>query len=327
MKRREFLKQAAFVCGSTAALAKSDCGTLPKAKKGGAVMKHACVLMAVAFCAAPFARSEPAIEYRYLDGLATPKRWEPAECEVTVSPHRAGEHPVVRMHIPVDFYNGEEKAYPIGWPSMYLKLTAEEEGWEEYDCFEFQLYTESSRERLPSSRPVTFHLHDMQGQRKLIVLQQAALNEWRTVSVNLFGLGLDGPIARLGFHINENDYKDKDWVAFHVGGFRLARRTAPHVAEMCAVTPALFCDSRVLPIELVVEGPAAQLASGILVQLRAGARTVLTRNLPVARGRQTLYVPLDAAPLPPGAYTVVATPNAEERGQEAALTVTTSPWQ
>jgi len=288
-------------------------------------MKHACTLIAGAFCAVLFARSESTIEYRYLDELASPKRWAPAECEVTVSPHRAWEHPVACMHIPVDFHAGE-KAYPIGWPRMYLNLTEEERGWNEYDCFEFQLYTESSREKLPT-RPVTFHLYDTQGQKKLIELQQATLKEWRTVSVNLSDLGLAGPVARLGFNINESDYNDKDWVAFHVGGFRLSRRTAPHVTELRAVTPILFCDSRVLPIELVIEGPAAQLASGIPVQLRSGTHTVLTRSLPVARGRQTLYVPLDAKPLPPGAYTVVVTPDAEGRGPEAAVTVTTSPWQ
>ena len=298
---------------------------LSRHKKKGLSMKPASALIAGALCSALFARSEPSIEYRYLDGLAGPKRWSPAECEVTVSPHRAWEHPVACMRIPVDFHAGE-KAYPIGWPRMYLSLDANEQGWFEYDRFEFQLYTESSRERLPA-RPVTFHLYDTQGQKKLIVLEQAALKEWRTVSVNLSDLGLAGPVARLGFNINESDYSDKDWIAFHVGGFRLARATAPHVTELRAVTPALFCDCRVLPIELVIEGPAAQLASGIPVHLRTGSRTVLTRTLPVTRGRQTLYVPLDKTPLTPGAYTVTVNPDADGRGPEAAISFTTTPWQ
>jgi len=83
----------------------------------------------------------------------------------------------------------------------------------------------------------------------------------------------------------------------------------------------------VLPIELVIEGPAAQLASGIPVQLRTGTRTVLTRTLPVTRGRQTLYVPLDTSPLTPGAYTLTVNPDAGGSGPEAAISVTTTPWQ
>jgi len=288
-------------------------------------MKQTATLIAGALCFAPFARSEPSIEYRYLDGLATPKRWSPAECEVSQSPHRAWEHPVARMSIPVDFHAGE-KAYPIGWPRMYLNLTDEERGWSEYDRLEFQLYAESSREKLPA-RPVTFHLYDTQGQKKLIVLEQATLKEWRTISINLSDLGLAGPVARLGFNINESDYDDKDKIDFHVGGFRLARATAPHVTELRAVTPALFADSRVLPIELVIEGPAAQLAAGIPAYLRSGPRTVLTRTLPVTRGRQTLYVPLDKTPLTPGTYTVTVNPDTDGRGPEISVWVTASPWQ
>ena len=36
-------------------------------------MKHACTLIAGAFCAVLFARSESTIEYRYLDELASLK--------------------------------------------------------------------------------------------------------------------------------------------------------------------------------------------------------------------------------------------------------------
>ena len=77
----------------------------------------------------------------------------------------------------------------------------------------------------------------------------------------------------------------------------------------------------------MIEGPAAQLASGIPVHLRTGSRTVLTRTLPVTRGRQTLYVPLDKTPLTPGAYTVTVTPDAKGHGPETSVLITASPWQ
>ena len=36
------------------------------------------------------------LEYRYLDGVGDPKRWSPAECETSVSPHAVWEHPALR---------------------------------------------------------------------------------------------------------------------------------------------------------------------------------------------------------------------------------------
>ena len=268
--------------------------------------------------------TEP-IEYRHLDGVADPKRWSPAECEISVSPHTVWEHPAFRMRIPVDFTTGE-KQYPIGWPRMYLNLLPEEQAWQAYDRFEFQIFTETSRTNLPK-RPLIFHLFNAQGQQKLITLDLAAIGAWRTFDVNISDLGLTGNIARLGFNINEADYNDKDLVDFHIGGFRLARATVAQVTELKTVASALFCDSRVLPFELVVEGPPDKLAAGIQFQLRCGNRTALAITLPVTRGRQTLYLPLADAKLDPALYTLVACPDDPALRKEVTITVTSSPWQ
>lgn len=267
--------------------------------------------------------SEP-VEYRYFDGFSDPKRWSPAECELSVSPRTAWEHPALRMHIPVDF-NAGEKAYPIGWPRMYLSLKPDEQGWQDFDRFEFQLFTESSRTSLPK-RPLIFHLYNAQGQSKLITLDQAAIGVCTNFAVNLSDLGLSGPVVRLGVNINESDYADKDLLDFHFGGFRLARATVARVTELKAAAPAVFCDSRVLPVEVVLEGPPDQLAAGVPFQLRQGDRVAYTKTVPVKRGRQTLYLPLAEAKLEPGAYTIVACPDDPQLKKETAVTLTSSPW-
>jgi len=283
-------------------------------------------LVEVAILASVFSACAAApVEHRHLDGVADPKRWSPAECEVSVSPHTVWEHPAFRMRIPVDFTTGE-KQYPIGWPRMYLNLLPEEQAWQDYDRFEFQIYTETSRTNLPN-RPLIFHLYNAQGQQKLITLDLAAIGAWKTFSVNVSDLSLTGNIARLGFNINEANYNDKDLVDFHIGGFRLARATVAQVTELKAVAPALFCDSRVLPFELVVEGPPDKLATGIPFQLRCGNRTTLAKTLPVARGRQTLYFPLADAKLDPGRYTLTACPDDATLRKEVTITVASSPWQ
>ena len=271
------------------------------------------------------AEAEAPIEYRSLDGAAVPKRWSPAECEVTASPHTAGERPAVRMRIPVDF-NAGEKQYPIGWPRMYLSLAPDEQDWQAYDRFEFQLFTETSRTNLPKC-PLVFHLYNAQGQSKLFTLDLAAIGAWKTFSVNVSDLGLTGKIARLGFNINESDYNDKDLIVFHLGGFRLARATAAQISEIKAVAPALMCDSRVLPVEVAVEGPPEKLAAGVPFQLRCGDRVALSKRLTVHRGRQTLYIPLDEAKPVPGVYSLVVCPDDPALRKETAVTFTSSPWQ
>ena len=275
-------------------------------------------LLSRALAAAP-------VEYRYLDSVADPKQWGPAECEVMASTHRVWEHPALRMRIPVDFSSGE-KAYPIGWPRMYLNLKADGSAWREYDRLEFQLFCESAtRTNLPK-RPLMFHLYGSTGEKRLYPLDIAELGQWRTFTVNLPDLGFTGEVARLGFNINESDYADKDLVDFHLGGFRLARATAAQITELKAA-PALMAGSRVLPVEVVAEGPLDKLAAGLPFQLRCGDRIALSRTMPLARGRQTLYLPLGGTALDPGVYTLAASPDDPVSRREAAVTVTSSPWR
>ncbi len=269
--------------------------------------------------------AQSAVEYRYLDGAADPKRWGPSECETAVSARAAWEHPALRMRIPVDFAAGEKK-YPIGWPRMYLSLLPEEQAWQAYDRFEFQLFTEASRTNLPK-RPLMFHVYGQQEEKKLFSLESATIGTTITFTVNISDLGITGKVARLGFNINESDYADKDLIDFHLGGFRLARATVAQITELKAATPALFCDSRVLPVEVVAEGPPEKLAEGVPFELRCGDRVVFSMTLPVARGRQTLDLRLDDAKLEPGTYTLAVCPASPDLRKEVSVTFVSSPWQ
>ena len=271
------------------------------------------------------AYAETPCEYRHLDGLASPERWSSAECDTSVSIYKAWEHPAIRMHIPIDFGAGE-KQYPIGWPRMYLNLRPDEQNWQDYDRFEFRFFTDTSRTNLPK-RPLIFHLYDGQGQKKLITIDCAAIGEWKTFSARISDFGLPSSVTRLGFNINESDYCDKDMINFHFGGFRLARGTVAQVTELKALTPALFIDSRVLPVKLVMEGPTERMAEGLPVQLRDGDRIILKRNVPVTRGRQIFYLPFHGTEIVPGTYSLVVCPDDPALRKETSVTITSSPWQ
>lgn len=287
-------------------------------------MRHAPIWLSSLGCAL-YLFAEAPVEYRYLDGLADPKRWEPAECETSIAPHSVWQHPALRLRIPVDFSAGE-KTHPIGWPRMYLGLKADEQAWKEYDRLEFQLFTETARTSLPKS-PLNFHLYDDQGQKKILALDLAAIGVWKTFSLNLSDLGLPGNVTRLGFNISEADYCDKDVITFHLGGFRLARATMAYVAELKAVAPALFCDSRVLPIEVVIEGPPEKLKDGLPVQISCGDRVALSCRVPVTRGRQTLRLPLNNVKLEPGLHTIVVSPDDPALRKEVNIVVFSSPYR
>jgi len=286
--------------------------------------RYALLVMLAAHALASLAESAR-VEYRALNGLCDPKRWSPSECAASTSPLGAGEHRAVRMHIPVDFTAGE-KQYPIGWPRMYLNLLPEEQNWHDYDRFEFQLFTETSRTNLPR-RPLAFHLYDVQGQRKLITLDPVATGAWKTVALSISDLGLSGNVARLGVNINESDYADKDVIDFHFGGFRLVRAADAQVTELKAVAPALFCDSRVLPVEVVVEGPPEKLRAGLPFRLRCGDRVALSQALPATRGRQTLYLSLSEISLAAGAYTLEVNPGEPPLKKEIPVLIVPSPYR
>ncbi|MFA7172217.1 MAG: hypothetical protein WC340_02175 [Kiritimatiellia bacterium] len=297
---------------------------LPGKPPSFAVIKHwimACICIGLIACAS----GEPPVEYLYLDHTAESQRWGAAECAVSASPHRVWEHPAVMMRIPVDF-NAGEKQHLIGWPRMYLSLKSQEQGWSEYDRIEFQIRAEFSRPRLPQ-RPLIFHLYDQQGKSHLATLDMAAINEWRTVTLNLYDLGLSGPITRLGFNINEADYQDQDLVVFHLGGFRLARATTACVTELSAVAPVIFCDSSVLPMEMVLEGPLVKLAGGVPLRLTGKDNKVLQHNVVLIRGRQIVNIPLGEVSLMPGPCIVTVFPDDPALKKTIEVVVASSPWK
>jgi hypothetical protein len=234
------------------------------------------------------------------DAWTDPQRWDPAECTLSVSPLGTNGHPALKMEIPVDFYGGE-KAYPIGWPRMYMHLKPEEQPWSAVDRFAVDILVETSRTHLPR-RPAMFHFYDVQGKSSLLPLDQLVIGQWFTLNVNVHDLGIAPQIARLGININEADYQHQDRVTFHFRNFRKIRMTAVVLAELRSVAPVCFTDARVVPVEVVAEGPLDALQKGVPMTFRQGDSVRQALRLPLKRGRQLLYIPLQG--LSAGCYRV-----------------------
>lgn len=265
--------------------------------------------------------------YEYLDGLADPKSWKPAECTLEVSRHKVWGRDALKMHIPIDYQSGESK-HPIGWPRMYAAVISAEQKWGVHDYFEFQVLSDSSTAKLPVD-PLMLQLFDEQGARRShIKLNDLKHGEWITVRIPLTALGATDKVPRVGFNISEANYQDKESVTFHLGGFRLACHREVSILDYNLSTPAIFNDAGVLPIEFTASGPQDKLAGGIEFRLRLGATGNSAQwSRPLVRGRQVLYLELPSKPLNPGLYTFSMHCGGAELAQAGEIMVTSSPWR
>ncbi len=266
-------------------------------------------------------------EVLYLDGLANPKRWAPAECTLEASKTREPDgHPTLHMHIPVDHHAGE-KAYPVGWPRAYLALQRPAEtDWTAFERFEFMAYATMSRAKPPKdvinlqiqcpSKPRVHHRN----------LSEITLGKWVRVSVPTRTIKNVAEVARLGLNISESNYAHGDKLDFHFGGFRLVRAAEFGLAGLRVLSKAVFQGPRRLRVELDVVGPPQKVARGLPMALRQGKRVLRRDTLGVKVGRQVVELDVGALKLAPGRYTLVAFDAEAERSKSGTFRVVETPW-
>jgi len=278
----------------------------------------------------PVAVREGLEDVLYLDGLADPARWGPAECTVTAAAdnRKAADRPTLQLHIPVDHHAGEVR-YPIGWPRMYAKLKAPEEtGWLEYDRFEFLIYTEMSRPK-PPNRPLNLQVHcPAKPDTTNLALSEIEIGRWVRVVLPVDRVAKVENVAQLGFNISESDYQDGDVLDFYIGAFRLVRSAVCRLGDWTVLTPVVYQGQAELRVEAAVMGPPAEVAKGLTVVVRREGKAVGEQTLAVRRGRQTLRLPLASLALTPGNHEVVAFDDAAEPElrRTASFRVVESPW-
>ncbi len=268
-------------------------------------------------------------EILQMDELAVPARWGPAECTVTAAPprYRAAGRPALHLHIPVDYHSGEKK-YPIGWPRMYCTLERPAETrWSAYDRFEFQVYAVMSRPA-PPSRPLTFQVITREGRRRFAPeLTRIRLGHWVRFSFPTSKIPDVEAVARLGFNISESHYHDGDRLDFYIGGFQLVRSTECRLSGLRLPAPVVYRGQPRLPVELVVEGPAAKVSRGIPFEIFRNGKGLRLETLPVVRGKQVLRMDISELRLAPGRYQLAAFPGVNGKEKRVVFKVIDSPWE
>ena len=263
-----------------------------------------------------------------LDPWASPAGWGRAECSVRAAKKRlANGRPTLHMHVPIDHFAGE-KRYPIGWPriGMNMKLPWEKD-WTGFEHFEFMVYTETSRDKLPKT-PVTLILYCPTRHRAWHrSLHELRKGQWVKFSLPIARMRYVEGVARMQFSISESNYKHGDQVHFYIGGFRFVRSTECRLADLAIRNPALFQGQPTLGVEIEVEGVPKSISRAVPFTIRRGETVVRQESLPVHRGRYTLPIDISELKLAPGAYTLEAFAEDAGRRRSGTFRVVASPWK
>jgi|GEM_PF-690319 len=268
-------------------------------------------------------------EVLQMDEFLNPQRWGPSEATVSASEMIVDGKPALHFHIPVDYYAGEEK-YPIGWPRMYFTLKTPEKVFAQYDRFEFKIYAMMSREDVPASALNVALYSDSRTPNATIKFGKEVplpLGQWTQVSKPISEIKSPEQLEKIGVNISERDYRHGDKLDFHFADFRLVRSSFCRVSAMTAQSAVLFADTGVIPVEIVVEGPASDAARGIPFELSQGGKSLRLETLPARRGPQRLDIDVAELRLAPGEYQLTAFPANPERRVSVPIKVISSPWE
>lgn len=261
------------------------------------------------------------------DGLdADAATWVPAECSITVDNKRAKHGDTsLRMHIDVNWETGE-KAYPIGWPRANRTWPEAVQDWSQYDFFEFSIYVESSRDKLPAT-PMGMTLYDKDKKKNYSrSLTDLPLGQWMDYRIPVADLKRTIPCTGIQFHISESEYKHGDVLDFWIDNISVTRFTEPTISASKLAEEAITTGSRYVTVDLNLMGVKADQTAEVVWQLATAGKSTATGKITALPGKNRYYLTLPPKGLALGLYdlTLKCGGNAPTK---FSLIVTPSPWE
>ena len=284
--------------------------------------------------AIPRTTEEGTREVRWFDRMCDPTKWSPfaKECQVKASDLKCplgGK--VLRMHFGID-HQGGEKAYPVGWPRAQFVPKDWETEWSAWDVFEFTAQVQFVGSKLPA-KPININIGKAKPSYSA-VLDLSEQGKWTTISIPVAKILKDCPnlaaaVPRVRFFVSESNYKDKDVVDFHFGGFRLTRSLSCEITEFTTTTPVVYSGQPFVKLNVTVVGPPEQVKRGIPFTLRKkGAADAVRREiLPLGRGNQVYFCDISELNLAPGDYELVIFDEDQAKRKSVDLKVEEDPWK
>lgn len=150
--------------------------------------------------------------------ISTAKRWEAYECTAVQS----GKGMTVNM--PID-HKGGEKAYPIGWPRLYLrKMVPAEKDWSKAKALTFKFKLEFKGKT--AKYPITFQIRTQASPKAkplghMMTIPGLINNKEVTVTLPLNKVKDLKNVLMLGINISESQYKHGENLKFTIRDFKL----------------------------------------------------------------------------------------------------------
>ena len=289
------------------------------------------LLLAAAFIGSSAFAAEK-VERFFLDPVAQPERWSPAESTVQLDSVKFSGRPVLKWVAPIDHFAGEKK-YPVGWPRMYFtrfytpkpRLIS---NWSDWDFVEFDVKIELKNDSANKNCPITFIIAS-DAPTFNYPLKKLHDGKLHRIRIPVDRITNPAKIVRFGFSIAESNYKHGAKLTVQAGNFHLSRSAECTVQRVKLLTPALTAADTAVKLKLHVSGPANDVARGVPFELSGGpGKKVLRREtLPVQRGEKELEVVIDDLKLLPGRYTLTLFPGNKEKCKAVSFDLLSSPYK
>jgi len=265
-------------------------------------------------------------DVQWLDVLAKPASWSPAEAQMLPADPVDG-HAAMTFHVPVDHFAGEPK-YPIGWPRAYYN-NASSFNWNDYDYFQFKILAKMNRDTLPKKAlSLAFRSPDKgRSREQAFGSGNLQLNEWTTFTMPITRLASLSSVSSIGFYVCESDFNHGDMLDFTIGGFRLIRSSDVKITSL-ACDGVSYEKTPVLNVTLTTEGSSSSMGKGVPFALADSKGKVLRHEtLPVTRGKQEIAMDISELRLASGDYQLTAFPENPEKRISVGFKIVDSPWE
>ncbi|NOZ21925.1 MAG: hypothetical protein GXP25_12655 [Planctomycetes bacterium] len=200
-------------------------------------------------------------------------------------------------------HKGGQKNYPIGWPRTGKRLQdTKMTDWSDYDFFECWIYTETSRDALPSTPFTVAFCHSGHRNSTPFRLKELKKNEWVKIVIPISKLKQPKDVQSLQFHINESDYKHDDQVDFYIDDMVLTRFIDPTIVTLDVNKKLIYASDRQISATYSLSGYKGMDKVTVELEIGRGITAPVAKGTAKAAKRGEVSVAMPAQRVVPGTY-------------------------
>ncbi len=252
--------------------------------------------------------SEANKERLVIDDMADVSDWtngSPEETKLSSSgKHPRDGRPALLFANVVDYTKGE-KNYPIGWPRTYKDMAKiQMSEWSAYDFFECWIYTETSRDDLPTSPLNLGFTHTGHKRSTNFALKEIKKDGWAHIVIPIPKLQDARDVLSIRFNISESSYKHQDRVDFYISDMALTRFVEPAIAAVSLDRNIAYSNDRHITATYSLVGHKGMDEASAEITIQRGSEPPSARTAGKASRKGDILLDI-AQPLDPGMYRVM----------------------